>query len=348
AGNPPDIAGLPGPGKMKELAKESRLIDLNNVLNMDQIKKDYAAGWLDMATVDGKLVGVFIKAALKGLVWYRPENLEAEKIKVPVTWDQMIDICEFLINNNDTPWAIGIESGAASGWVGTDWLENIFLRMYGPQMYKDWYEGKIPWTSNEVKSVWEKWGEIVANPKMIYGGRQYVLSTNFGQAYESLFTDPPNAYFHHQASFIQSFIKDQYPDLKPGKDFLFFEFPVINNKYKNAIEAGGDIFGMFNDTPQAKAFIQYISTVEAQSYWVKEAGALSPNRSVQIGIYPDELSKAQARIMKKAEIVVFDASDMMSGQMNNAFWSAVVKFVENPADIDNILSELEKVRKEAY
>jgi hypothetical protein len=34
--------------------------------------------------------------------------------------------------------------------------------------------------------------------------------------------------------------------------------------------------------------------------------------------------------------------------MNNAFWSAVMNYVENPADLDSILEQLEKVRQEAY
>jgi len=143
AGNPPDIAVLPGPGKMAEFAKAGNLVDLSTVLDMEQVRKDYAEGWLQMGTVDGKLVGVFMKVAIKGLVWYNPEVLEEEGIEIPTTSDQLGAVSQKLANRGKTPWAIGLESGAASGWVGTDWLENIFLRMYGPEKYRDWYEGKL-------------------------------------------------------------------------------------------------------------------------------------------------------------------------------------------------------------
>jgi alpha-glucoside transport system substrate-binding protein len=348
AGNPPDIAVLPGPGKMAEFARAGNLVDLGTVLDMEQISKDYAKGWLDMGTVDGKLVGVFVKVAIKGLIWYDPKALDREGIDIPTTSDELRVASERLARRGKTPWSIGLESGAASGWVGTDWLENIFLRMHGPQKYKDWYEGKLAWTSPEIRSAWETWGEIATNPNMVYGGKQYVLSTNFGQAAAPLFHDPPGAYFHMQASFIQSFILDQFPTLKPGEDFNFFGFPSINPAYTNAVEAAGDLVGIFNDTPQARAFIEYLTTPEAQSYWTSGTGALSANRNVSLVFYPDVLSKNAAEILRKADIVVFDASDMMPGEMNNDFWSAIMTYVQNPAKLDSILADLERTRRRAF
>jgi alpha-glucoside transport system substrate-binding protein len=348
AGNPPDIAVLPGPGKMAEFARAGHLVDLSTVFDMERVREDYARGWLDMGTVDGKLVGVFAKVAIKGLVWYNPHALGDEGIEIPKTSDEMRVISARLARRGKTPWSIGLESGAASGWVGTDWLENIFLRQHGPQKYRDWYEGRLAWTSEEVLQTWGTWGEIVSNPAMVYGGKQYVLSTNFGQAAAPLFMDPPRAYFHMQASFIQSFIKEQFPDLQPGEDFNFFGFPPINPQYANAVEAAGDLVGMFNDTPQARAFIRYLTTPEAQSYWTSGTGALSANRNVSLVFYPDVLSKNAAQILQKADIVVFDASDMMPGKMNNAFWSAIMSYVENPASLPTILRDLERIRRETY
>lgn len=277
-----------------------------------------------------------------------PHALEDERIEIPKNADQMRELSTKLARRGKAPWSIGLESGAASGWVGTDWLENIFLRQHGPQKYRDWYEGKLAWTSPEVRETWETWGEIVANSDMVYGGKQYVLSTNFGQAAAPLFIDSPGAYFHMQASFIQSFIKEQFPDLQPGEDFNFFGFPPIKPQYANAVEAAGDLVGMFNDTPQARAFIKYLTTPEAQSYWTSGTGALSANRNVSLVFYPDVLSRNAAQILQKADIVVFDASDMMPGKMNNTFWSAIMSYVENPARLDSILRNLEQTRRETY
>lgn len=319
AGNPPDIAIISSPAKMAEFARAGKLVELSNVLDMEKLKKDYAQGWIDLATVNGKLVGVFVKTAVKGTIWYSPQSLKKEGIKIPETWDELMSISERLASEGKTPWSVGLESGSASGWPGTDWIEDIVLRTVGSDRYVEWYMGKLSWTSPEIRKAWQMWGEIVANEKMIYGGKQYVLSTNFGQAAQPLFTDPPGAYFHHQATFMQGFIAKQFPNLVAGKDYNFFGFPAINPEYKKAIEGAGDVCIMFNDTPQARAFIKYFAGAKAQIFWVKGGSGLSANRSVPLSDYPDELSRNAAKILTGAEIVVFDASDMMPSAMNQAF-----------------------------
>jgi alpha-glucoside transport system substrate-binding protein len=349
AGSPPDLAVLPSPGKMADLSRQGKLVDLGSVLDLGAMKKSYAQGWLDLGSVDGKLVGIFPKADLKGLIWYVPKALQAAGLSAsPRTFEDLMAEANAASGKGVTPFAIGIESGAASGWVGTDWLENIFLKTYGPAKYKEWYEGKLAWTSPEVRSVFQTWGKIVGNPKLCYGGSQYVLSTNFGNAYAPLFEKPPKAYFHFQATFIQGFIAKQFPDLKAGEDFSFFAMPPVKAAYARSAEIAGDLVGMFRKTPQSSAFLQYLTTAEAQGYWVKGGNGLSPNRQVALTDYPNALSKAAAQILTSAELTVFDASDMMPSKMNTAFWAGVVSFVSNPADLDGVLEDLEAVRADAY
>ena len=351
AGNPPDVSALTGPGKMIELAQKGKLVDLSTVLDMAEFNKDYAQGWKDLGSVNGKLYGIFGKAAVKGLVWYDPKALKAggfDEPKAGWTWDDMVAECNKMIAAGKTPWAVGIESGSASGWVGTDWLENIFLRQNGPQKYQDWYNGKLSWTSPEMKKAWQTFGQIVSDPKMAYGGAQYINATNFGNAAAPLFADPPQAYFHHQASFIQSFIQNQFPNAKPVADFNFVAFPAIDPKYSKAMEVAADLYVAFKATPEVKAFMNYIASAEAQAFWAAGTGGLGTNRNVALTFYPDALTKRAASILNGTEIVVFDASDMMKSQMNNAFWSAVVSYVNKPSDLDSILADLEKVRLDAY
>jgi len=349
AGNPPDLALLPSPGKMADLARQGKLVDLNSVLDKGAMKKSYAQSWLDLGSVDGKLVGIFPKADLKGLVWYNPKALKAAGLsESPKTFDDLLAEANTAAGKGVTPFAIGIESGAASGWVGTDWLENIFLKTYGPAKYREWYEGKLAWTSPEVKSVFQTWGKIVGNPKLCYGGSQYILSTNFGTAFSPLFENPPKAYFHFQATFIQGFIGKQLPNLKAGEDFSFFALPPVKAEYAKSAEIAGDLVGMFKKTPQSAAFLEYLTTAEAQSFWVKGGNGLSPNRNVPLSDYPNALSKNAAQILTSAEMTVFDASDMMPSKMNTAFWAGVVSFVSNPGDLDSVLAELESVRADAY
>ena len=98
-----------------------------------------------------------------------------------------------------SPWCLGVESGAASGWPGTDWIEDIVLRQAGPDVYQQWYQGKVKWTDAAIKTAWTTFGDVVKNS---FGGSATVNSTNFANAGDPLFKTPPGCMFLHQASFI--------------------------------------------------------------------------------------------------------------------------------------------------
>lgn len=348
AGNPPDVAVVPGPGQMAEFARRGKIVPLNRVLDLAVLKDQYAQSWMDLGSIDGKLFGVFVKTALKGLIWYNPGAFQQAGYAVPQAWNELMSLSERIADAGTTPWCIGLESGAASGWPGTDWIEDILLRAAGPDTYDKWVRHEISWTDAAVKQAWETFGRIATNPKYVLGGPQGVLSTNFGESPYPMFASPPRCYLHHQATFIQGFIQKQFPKLELVKDFNFLAMPAIDAKYANAAIVAGDLVGMFQDTLQARALMKWLVTAEAQTIWVKRGGALSPNRKVPSTSYPDTLSRQAGQIVTSAAIVKFDGSDLMPEAVNNAFWKAVLDYVQNPRALEGILQRLERVARDGY
>jgi alpha-glucoside transport system substrate-binding protein len=260
----------------------------------------------------------------------------------------MMALSQQIADGGETPWCVALESGAASGWPGTDWLEDIVLRQSGLQAYQEWYGGTKTWTSPEIMSAWETWGQIVADEKMVYGGANSMLTTPFGNTGDPLFTSPPGCYMTHQASFITDFFVNNNPNVVPVEDFDFFPFPAVDASAPTSTEIAGDLFGMFNDTPAARALISYLTTPEAQAIWVQRGGAISPNRNVPVDTYPDPLSKKAAELLTTSEVAAFDASDLMPEAMNNAFWRAILDYVQSPSDLNSVLENLDSVQTDAY
>ena len=347
-GNPPDLAGLPGPGQLKEFAQAGHLVALNDVLDMEQMRSEYDEGFLKLATIDGNLYGIFIKAAVKSLVWYNPKAFDAAGYEIPTTWDELNALEDQIVADGSKPWCIGLESGAASGWPGTDWIEDIMLRTAGPDTYDQWWNHEIAWTDAAVKNAWETWGTVVNDQEMVYGGQPWVLSTNFGEAPYPMFESPPKCYLHRQASFITSFITDQFPDLVAGEDYDFFQFPPIEPAQGQPLLVAGDLFGMFNDTPQARALMNYLVTADAQAIWAERGGFLSANKMVEPAVYPDQLTQQIGEMLTQATAVRFDASDLMPEAVNNAFWSGIMDFVSQPDTLDSILDSIESAAQDAY
>lgn len=345
-GNPPDVAGLPGPGQMAQFAETGDLVDLSDIIDLDAMAESYNEGWIADGMVGDQFVGIFIKVAAKGLIWYNPAQFGDAGYEVPSDWAGFEGLVDQIAADGTTPWGIGVESDAASGWPATDWIEDFLLRQSGPEAYDQWWQGELAWTSPEVRAAFEAFGAWAADEAYVAGGPQQVLSLNFGNGGDCLFADPAECYLHHQASFITGFFEDNFPgEAVAGETYDFFAMP---GDTFDGLTTAGDLFGMFVDTPQSQSLMQYLVTPEAQQIWVEAGGAISPNADVPLDVYPDDTSRRIAEILNNAEVVRFDASDKMPAQMNEAFWSATLDFIQNPGNLDQILSDLDAVQAEAY
>jgi alpha-glucoside transport system substrate-binding protein len=345
SGNLPDIAGLPGPGKMIELANQGVLKPLDPLFDAAAYRADTpGAAALE---VNNQQFAEFFKGSIKGLIWYDPKVYSGG---TPTSWDDLNSKATTALGSlsGTKEWCIGLQSGAGSdGWPGTDWIEDILLRQSGPQVYDDWVNGKQKWTSTEVKNAWLEFGKAVTAS---HGDSNLIISTNFGKAGDPLFSTPPGCLFHHQASFITSFFQTDNPSLKAGTDYNFFLMPDINPQFAGAVTGGGDLLGMFHDTPQAKALMQYLITPQAQAIWpsIAGSGALSGSKSVSTSIYPDDITKQAAVDLAGAKIFRFDASDAMPAAMSDAFLTGIENFVKDQSQLDSILSNLDNVQQSAY
>ncbi len=137
----PDLAGLPGPGQMAEYAKAGALKPLDGVLDLPTYQADTAPALVELGKTDGKMYGVFIKAAVKGLIWYSPK-LHDYGANPPKTWSDLLSQATANKGAAQATWCLGIESGAASGWPATDWIEDLVLRTAGPETYTELVPGQ--------------------------------------------------------------------------------------------------------------------------------------------------------------------------------------------------------------
>ncbi len=183
----------------------------------------------------------------------------------------------------------------------------------------------------------------------VFGGPDGALNTQFGNGGDCLFTDPPGCFLHHQASFMAGpagFFETNFPDVAvSGETYDFFTMPPMEF---NGITASADLFGMFNDTPQAASLMRYLVTTEAQGIWPSRGGAVSGNAAVSLDVYPDETSRRLAEAMMDAETLRYDASDKMPAEMEAAFRTGILDYVQNPGSLDSILDTLESTRETAY
>jgi len=338
AGNPPDIVLLPKPGQMVSLVEDGLLKDLTFMKS--QLEADYGQAWLDMGMVSGTLYGFWIAVSNKSMVWYSPAQFAANGYTVPTTWAELIALSDQIVADGKTPWALGIECGGATGWAGTDWIEDIMLRTAGAEFYDQWAAHEVPWTDPKVKRAFEVFGDIVLNEDYVFGGTTGVLTFNFGDSPNDLFTDPPNAYLHHQASFIEGFFTEDFPDLVPGEDYDWFVTPSIDAALGTPAFGGGNIVVTFSDSVEAQALMRYLASAAVQEVWAARVGYISANKNVNMNVYPTDIARGIADSLANASTFRFDASDLMPEAIGAAFWTAIVDYVGGE-DLDTVLEMLE-------
>ncbi len=339
----PDIAILPNPGKLQELAKQGQLRPLTYLSKNDL--KNYAKTWVSLGSYGGKLYGVYFKVANKSVIWYNPKEFKSNGWAVPKTWDELIALDKKIVAAGKTPWSIGSDIG----WPLSDWIENIMIRTAGPDLYQKWIDHEIPWTHPAVKKAFQTWGEIVGDPKNLAGGIDGTLATTFQNGAVAVFQENPKAYMYYEGDFMGGIVTSQLPNVKLGEDMDFFAFPEINSKYGVPVVGGADVFVAFSDKPAVKKLMKFLTSVQANEIAAKN-GFLSQNKGVSLNEYPNIVNKNSARILTQAETYVFDASDLMPSAVGNqgGFWDACKQYIQDPSKLDSILAKMEELAKKNY
>jgi len=346
AGNAPDLADFPQPGLMGNFAKAGKLIDLTSFMTQDYLKGQYLQSWLDMGTKpgpDGKptMIGLWERVNVKSLVWYPKKAFDAAGYKVPTTWDEMTKLQDQIVADGDTPWCIGIESGDATGWPATDWIEEVMLRTTSLDNYDKWTTGQLKFTSPEVKHAAEVVGNIWLNDKYVFGGRKAIVSTSFGDAPAPMFATPPKCWLHAQGNFIVSFFPKDKP-LQAGVDYDFFYLPPIDPQYGRPVEVGGDIWSMFKDRPEVRAVMEWFSRAEHLKVWLASGGTIAPQKDVQLDWYGNDIDRGVAKILGDATSVRFDGSDLMPGEVGTgSFWKQMTAWIAGSEDLDTALKNID-------
>lgn len=333
AGSPPNVAILPQPGLLANLASKGYLTPLGDDL-ASWVKTNYGAGdsWVGYGTYKGKdgkdaFYAFPYKADLKSLVWYVPENFEEAGYKVPTTMEDLIKLSDQIVKDGGTPWCIGLGSGGATGWPATDWVEDLMLRLNTPQDYDHWVDNSLKFNDPKVVAAIDEFGKFAKNPKYVAGGVAAVASTDFRDSPKGLFTVPPKCYMHKQASFIPSFFPE---GTKLGQDADFFYFPpfAAHPELGKPVEGAGTLAAITKDSKAARAFVQFLQTPIAQEIWMAQSGFLTPYKGVNTAAYANDTLRKEGEILTTATTFRFDGSDLMPGKIGaGSFWTGMVDFV---------------------
>ena len=346
-GSPPNIAVFPQPGLAGDMARRGFLTPLPDEVR-EAVRSNYAAGdsWVALSSYEGQdgeeaFYAVPYKSDVKSLVWYSPDNFEDFGYEVPETMEDLIALSEQMVEDGNTPWCIGLGSGAATGWPATDWVEDIMLRTQSPEVYDQWVNNEIPFDDPRVVEAIETYGSFAKNDGFVEGGGEAVAGTDFRESPKGLFTSPPSCFMHKQASFIPTFFGD---DIEVGTDADFFYFPAFESQdLGQPVLGAGTFFGVTKDSEATMALMEFLTSAIGHEVWMAQSGFLSPHTGANPELYPNDAARGQGEILTNASTFRFDASDLMPGAVGaGSFWTGMVDYTTGTKSAEEAAASIQE------
>ncbi|MGV8845453.1 ABC transporter substrate-binding protein [Tessaracoccus sp.] len=347
AGSPPDIAYIPQPGLLKTLVQ--RFPDAIKPVGAAadaNVDKYFNEAWKGYGTVDGKYYAVPVGANAKSFVWYSPSMFADGGYEIPTTLDELMSLTDQIVKDHPDvkPWCAGIESGAATGWPATDWLEDMMLRTVTPEEYDKWVNHEMPFNDPKVVEALDMAGAILKNDKYVnggYGDVQTIATTPFTDAGLPILEG--QCYMHRQASFYQANWPEGTKVAEDGDAFAFY-LPGKDADVKPLL-GGGEFATAFADRPEVQAFQAYLTSPEWSNEKAKAstAGWLSANKELDPANLKSPIDQLAFELLSDEKTVFrFDGSDLMPGAVGSgSFWKGMTDWIALDKSSQDVLDSIE-------
>ncbi|MDF2575465.1 MAG: sugar transporter substrate-binding protein [Agromyces sp.] len=345
-GNAPDVGIVPQPGLLQRLAVGGWLIPASEAVEAN-VDEWWSEDWKQYGTHDGTFYAAPLMASIKGYIWYSPAEFEDKGYEVPETLDDLTALSEEIAAEGEhKPWCVGLESGDATGWPGTDWVEDYVLRLHGPEVYDQWVTHEIPFNDPRIAEAFDAVGEYLKNDGMVNGGIGDV-STQITEAFQTagLPILDGECSLHHQASFYETFWNPEGGDentVAPDGTVWAFLLPPVEAGGGLNVTGGGEFPVAFRDAEEVEAFRAYLSSDTWANNRVGLGGVISANTGLDPEVASSELLTQSIEILQDPETTFrFDGSDLMPGAVGaDSFWKGIVEWVGGQ-DTQQVLNTIE-------
>lgn len=343
AGDTPDIAIFPQPATMLDLADEGFLLPLAP----DVVDAADAAWPTDLNDIfsdaDGVRYGVPVTFDMKSLVWYVPDRFAEIGESVPTTLTDFGDLVDRTAAAGDTPLCVGIESGAATGWVFTDWVEDLVLREHGTAVYDEWVANRIPFDDERIVGSMQRVLDLWAGER-VFAASGTIEETSFSDNGDPLVDG--DCLMHRQADFFSAFFPTDIAlgDASSGAVDVF----MLPSDTGNPALVAATGAASFDDRPEVDAVLAHLGSA-AFSDDVRraaaESGSLRSFLSLADGHDPSlytDIDRQIVELAAGADSYRYDASDQMPAAVGaGTFWSVGTEMVSGATTVQDGAAEIE-------
>jgi multiple sugar transport system substrate-binding protein len=336
--DPPDLANWYAANRMRPFVEAGLFADISDVWANNGLNESLASSVLS-STIDGKQYAIPYTYYQWG-IYYNRDAYAAAGVEAPgpegVTWDQFLANCEkFKAANIDC-----VTTGSSALWPVAGIFDYVSMRTNGYQFHSDLAAGKISWTSPEVAAVFENFGKlqpfVTANHAAIDWQDAAALLVQ-GKA----------------ANYVMgNFAVGVFKEGGMTNDNLgFMVFPEITAGIARAEEAPTDTIHLTSgakNPDDAKTFLAYMASAEAQTKWNAAVGQLPTNKNASVDAADPFLTAGfQALSTATGGIAQFWDRDA-DAEYAKVGMEGFQQFLVQPDQLPAILERLEAARTRLY
>jgi multiple sugar transport system substrate-binding protein len=327
----PDVVTWFAGYRMQAFAEKGLLEPINDVFPAGSFEAEFPPAFKTASSYNGNIY-FMPQSWYWWAVYYNKDVFAKLNLSIPKTADEFMAVCDKLKAAGIAPIAIG----AKDTWTAGGWFDYMDSAVNGGEFHVKLTKGEVPYTDPAVKKTFGYIAEMAKRGYFMPNAASY----SWQEAANVLFRGEAGMYLMGQ------FIKDVAPaDVKDKIDF--FRFPSFGRS-DYAVDTPTDGFMIPKNAKNkvaAKKFMAYLATAEAQEMFCKPLGRLAANKKVAV---PNEDAKRGLDMVLGAKTAMQfydrDAPEEMAAKGMNA----IVDIIANPAQLDSILTALDKERVRLY
>ena len=340
-----DLAIIPNPQGVVNLGERNIAIPINNVINEKDIKNKFSNHLIQITTSkkDNNNYGLWFRLIPNSLIWYDVEKYKSIGSPKFESYEDMVSFTKDFSSKEKPLWCLDIESGASTGWIATNWLEDLILHQKGPEVYDLWTNQELLSGSDEITLSILDIGKLIFIEGAVFGGNERMIRKEFRNNYRNLVDEENSCVFSWSGHFASNYFPN---DKDYSVDYDFFKFP--SEKNKDAMVGIGDALIVLNSTRETKTVINALVDDNFGKKWMSKSDStyISANKNSEISLLKNELTFKEAKLIKKAieqDLFRYDASELMERRIgSDSLWHAMTKYIELTSKyIDEITEELD-------
>jgi len=338
------IAIIPNPQGVVNLAERKLIYSLDDVLvDNNSIFNLYPNHLISIVSHEDSIYGGWTRLFPNSLIWYDISKFEQHNVKFD-SFETLLEGTKKIADNGTSPWCANSESAASTGWVQTNWMEDVLLTKYGPKVYDEWSKLKIDASNVKIFLSIKHMEDFIFYDNHIYNGPGSIISKEFRNLPKVLLDDSTECFMSWSGHYFRYYIPEDYQYLK---DFAVTNVPKIN--FENSVVGIGDNIVLTKDNELSKKVISKILSKNFGEIWssYQDTEFISANQNFNKQIINNELTKYEYSIVHDAlqkDLFRYDASEIMARRIgSNLLWELFKEYIrEGPQNLVKLLNQLDK------